>query len=197
RLARSNSGSSTSVTFWTYRTRTRFASAKRTRMSNMQKVKAWPMCPESYGVTPHTYRLSSGFPRLVVGRNRTFRCDSVSYKRTWKASGTGAISGAHPSCRLRARTPGRSAGSPRADRSVGPHRLGLVGHLPGNAEIVPTEVAVRRGGPVDGPLQVHVRDDRPGTQVKVPVHQLQQLHLRHRGGAERLHGDRDRVRATD
>ena len=30
------------------------ASAKRTSTSNAQKVKAWPMCPESYGVTPHT-----------------------------------------------------------------------------------------------------------------------------------------------
>jgi hypothetical protein len=29
-------------------------------------------------VTPHTYRLSCGFPFLIEGRSRTLRLDSVS-----------------------------------------------------------------------------------------------------------------------
>src|SRR5215472_7605588 len=172
RRARSNKGSSTSVMFWTYLTRVPLASKKRTSTSKIVNVKAWPMCPESYGVTPQTY-IVNGFPGR--GPTATFRPVSVSRTRIRTVVSAGAC----------------------GDRGVGAQCLDLVGHLPGHAQVVATEVPVGGGGLVDRPQQVHVGDDRGGPEVEVPPDQVEDLLLRLGGGAEGLDGDRSRVRAPD
>src|SRR5713226_9718965 len=72
----------------------------------------------------------------------------------------------------------------RESRRVRAQRLDRVGALPRHAEVVATEMAVRRSLPVDRPHQVHVRDDRSRPQVEMTVHELEQLPLRHRARAE-------------
>src|SRR6058998_747815 len=130
------------------------------------------MCPESYGVTPHTYIVSGLRARGVTA---TFRRVSVS----------------------RTRSSAVALALTRCDGGVGAQRLDLVRLLPRHPQVVATEVPVRRRRPVDRPQQVHVGDDRAGPKVEVASYQSQQLLLRLAAGAEGLDGDRRRVRAAD
>jgi hypothetical protein len=59
--ARSSSGSSTSVTFWTYRTARPPSRQTRWMVSNRRYVAAWPKWVASYGVMPQTY-IRTGSP---------------------------------------------------------------------------------------------------------------------------------------
>src|SRR5256714_8521603 len=173
RRARSNSGSSTSVMFCTYLTRTRLDSRNRTRTSNIVNVKAWPMCPESYGVTPHTYSVS-GF--RGAGEIETRRLVSVSLTRR-DVRFVSAVARRH----------GR----------VAAQRVDLVGQLPRHAQVVAAKVPVSCGRAVDRSQQVHVGDDRARPQVEVAPDELQQLLLRLLPRSERLDRDRSWVRAAD
>src|SRR5947209_4431887 len=110
-------------------------------MSYAQKVDAWPMWPESYGVTPHTYSRSSFRPRSARGSTRTFRLVSVSWTRSARlVSGTGGPT-----------TATRLIDRARENRRVGAQRIDPVHVLPRHAQVVATEVAVGSGRPVDRP----------------------------------------------
>src|ERR1700681_2525722 len=80
---------------------------------------------------------------------------------------------------------------------VGAQCLDPVGQLPGHPQIVATEMPVGGRLLVDGPQELHVRDDRAGPQVEVAADQLEELGLRDRSGAKSLHGDRCRVGPPD
>ena len=70
--------------------------------------------------------------------------------------------------------------------------LGLVGPLPGQVEVDPTEVTVGCCLSVDRPQQIQRGGDATGAQVEVLQHELLDLSVGDHAGTERLHGDRHR-----
>ena len=62
--------------------------------------------------------------------------------------------------------------------------VGLVGPLPGQVEIRPAEMAVRRGLAIDRPAQVEGRDDARRAEIEMPLDQGQDRVVRDPAGAE-------------
>src|SRR5690606_3479650 len=91
RAARSSNGSSTSVTFCTYRTRWPASRHARTTRSKVRYVAAWPRWVASYGVIPQTYiRAPSGPGRVGCTPRR-----AVSYSASGRpVPGSDGTSGA-------------------------------------------------------------------------------------------------------
>src|SRR5215208_4980925 len=73
-----------------------------------------------------------------------------------------------------------------------PQRLGLIGPLPWELDIVTAEVPVGCRRAVDRSPQIQVSDDRAGPQIEVLVDQPQDILVGDLSGAESLDADRER-----
>src|SRR5690554_724310 len=125
RAARSSNGSSTSVTFCTYRTRWPASRHARTTRSKVRYVAAWPRWVASYGVIPQTYiRAPSGPGRVGCTPRR-----AVSYSASGRpVPGSDGTSGADQDS-----TPQRVAIAPDGPAKIvtASHRRPRYGRPPG------------------------------------------------------------------
>ena len=131
---------------------------------------------------------------VAQGRARGDRAPQARFEGDHVAGALGPIrsSGAIPAATSDGTQPALTGSGSADARLRGEHRR-LVGPLPGQVEVEPAEVAVRRGLAVDRPAQVERRDDRRRSQVEVALDERQDLARR---GCARCRTSRSRARAA-